>query len=68
MSETKENRVTYPLVVKLIVIISLIVVFSTGLITALSSYFFMQDSASGAEENNLTLVQVYAARMEAELR
>jgi len=68
MSETKENRVTYPLVVKLIVIISLIVVFSTGLITALSSYFFMQDSASRAEENNLTLVQVFAARMEAELR
>ena len=68
MGEAKVNRVTYPLVVKLIVIITLIVVFSTGLITVLSSYFFMQDSASRAEENNLTLVQVFAARMEAELR
>ncbi len=70
MAETKNkgNRVTYPLVIKLIVIITLIVVFSTGLITVLSSYFFMQDSASRAEENNLTLVQVFAARMEAELR
>ena len=68
MRRSKGNQVTYPLVVKLIVIITLIVVFSTGLITILSSYFFMQDSAARAEENNLTLVQVFAARMEAELR
>ena len=70
MSEPKGNgnKVKYPLVIKLIVIITMIVIFSTGLITILSSYFFMQDSASRAEENNLTLVQVFAARMEAELR
>ena len=67
-AKNKGNRVRFPLVIKLIVIITLIVVFSTGLITVLSSYFFMQDSASRAEENNLTLVQVFAARMEAELR
>lgn len=68
LAKPKKNKVIYPLVIKLIVIITLIVVFSTGLITVLSSYFFMQDSASRAEENNLTLVQVFATRMEAELR
>lgn len=68
LAKPKRNKVIYPLVIKLIVIITLIVVFSTGLITVLSSYFFMQDSASRAEENNLTLVQVFATRMEAELR
>lgn len=64
----KGAKVKIPLVIKLIVITTMIVVFSTGLITILSSYFFMQDSASRAEENNLTLVQVFAARMEAELK
>lgn len=62
------TKVKVPLVVKLIVITTVIVFLSAGLITALSSYFFMQDSASRAEENNLTLVQVFAARMEAELK
>ena len=64
----KGTKVKTPLVIKLIVIITLIVTISTGLITWLSSYFFMEDSGARAEENNLTLVQVFAARMEAELK
>jgi len=66
--EMKRFKVKVPLVIKLIVIITLIVVLSTGCITAISSYFFMEDSGARAEENNLTLVQVFAARMEAEIK
>jgi len=67
-SRKKVPKVRVPLVIKLIVIITVIVLLSTSLITIISSYFFMEDSGSRAEENNLTLVQVFAARMEAELK
>ena len=61
-------KVLFPLSVKLIGMITAIVIASTVLITWLSSYFFMQDSAARAEENNLTLAQVFAAQVEAELK
>ena len=57
-------RIKYPLAVKLIATISIIVVISMGVVTALSSWFFSEDSRARAEENNLTLSEVVAAQLE----
>ena len=62
------SRVRYPLVVKLIGIISIIVVISMGVTTGLSSWFFARDSRVRAEENNLTTTMVVAAQMESVIR
>ncbi len=62
------RRVKFPLVVKMIGIISAIVVFSTGIVTGLSSWFFSEDSRARAEDNALTLSQVVAAQMESEIK
>lgn len=64
----KKAQVKLPLVVKLIAITSIIVVISAGVATAVSSYFFMQDTEARTEENNMTLVEVFATRMENELQ
>ncbi|MGP1594760.1 MAG: adenylate/guanylate cyclase domain-containing protein [Treponema sp.] len=61
-------RVKFPLSVKLITIITIIVMISAFVISGLSSYFFMEDSAARVEENNLTMVQIFSAQMEAELQ
>jgi adenylate cyclase len=61
------RRVKVPLVVKMIVIISIIVVLSTGIVTGLSAWFFSSDSRVRAEENTLTLSQVVAAQMESQI-
>lgn len=64
-----ENRkVRYPLVVKLIGIISLIVVVSMLAITALATWFFAEDSRSRSEDSSLTLNQMTAMQMESEVR
>jgi adenylate cyclase len=63
-SNARAKRVKYPLVVKLIGIISIIVVVSMAVITGLSSYFFSEDSRAQAEENNLSLSQVLASQIE----
>jgi adenylate cyclase len=63
-----DGRVKYPLVVKLIGIISIIVVVSMATITGLSSYFFSEDSRARAEENNLTLSQVLASQVESKVQ
>jgi adenylate cyclase len=63
-TQAKRKRVKYPLVVKLIGIISIIVVVSMAAITGLSSYFFSEDSRARAEENNLTFSQVLSAQIE----
>jgi adenylate cyclase len=59
-----KRHVKYPLVIKLIGIISIIVVVSMAAITGLSSFFFSEDSRARAEENNLTLSQVLASQVE----
>ena len=64
----ERSGVRSPLVVKLIVIISVIVVFAMGITTGLSSWFFARDSRIRAEENNLTTSLVVAAQMESEIR
>lgn len=61
-------RVKFPLSVKLITIITIIVMLSAFVISGLSSYFFMEDSAARVEENNLTMVQIFSGQMEAELQ
>ena len=61
------RRVRVPLVVKMIGIISIIVVLSTGIVTGLSSWFFSDDSRARAEDNALTLSQVVAAQMQSEI-
>ncbi len=66
-STSTQRRVRVPLVVKLIGIISVIVVLSTGIVTGLSSWFFSEDSRARAEDNTLTLSQVVAAQMESEI-
>jgi adenylate cyclase len=62
------KRIKYPLVVKLIGIISIIVVVSMATITGLSSYFFSEDSRSRAEENNLTVSQVLSSQVEGKVQ
>ncbi|MGP1587617.1 MAG: adenylate/guanylate cyclase domain-containing protein [Treponemataceae bacterium] len=68
MESKNGMKVKVPLVVKLIAITSIIVVFSSGIATLVSSYFFMRDSSTRAEENNMTLVQVFSTRMQNELQ
>lgn len=62
-----ERRVKVPLVVKMIVIISIIVVLSTGIVTGISAWFFSNDSQVRAEENTLTLSEVVAAQVESRI-
>lgn len=62
------HRVKYPLVVKLIGIISLIVIIGMTVVTVLATWFFSADSRVSAEQNNLTMSQVVAAQMESEVR
>ncbi len=59
-----DKRIRYPLVVKLIGIISIIVVVSAATITGLSSFFFSEDSRARAEDNNLTVSQVLASQVQ----
>jgi len=66
--EAKPKRVKYPLVVKLIGIISIIVVVSMATITGLSSYFFTEDSRARAEDNNLTVTQVLSSQVESKIQ
>ena len=63
-NERKENKhlenkhsqkVKRPIGVRLILIISLLVLFSMGLITILVSYFISKDTRINAEDNNLTI-------------
>lgn len=67
MSPAASRRVHFPLVFKMIALISAIVVTSTGIVTGLSSWFFSEDSRARAEDNALTLSQVVAAQMESEI-
>ena len=48
-------KVKRPIGVKLILIISLLVLFSMGVITVLVSYFISKETRINAEENNLTI-------------
>ena len=51
----KEKKLTHPIGVKMIGIISMLVVVSLGLVTFLVSYFVTQDTRINAEDNNLTI-------------
>lgn len=64
----KKFKVRFPLVIKLIVITTIIVVVSAGVATLVSSYFFTLDTEARTEENNMTMVEVFATRMENELQ
>lgn len=67
-SNTKGNfKIRYPLVVRMILIISIILMFSIGAVTIFSSIFFIDDSRARAEENNLTLTQLVAQQIESEI-
>ncbi|HUX41778.1 MAG TPA: adenylate/guanylate cyclase domain-containing protein [Rectinemataceae bacterium] len=66
-SEYERKRVKYPLVVKLIGIVTIIVMVSMATITGLSSYFFSENSRAQAEESNLTMSQVLASQVEAKV-
>lgn len=57
------RHIKYPLVVKLIGIISIIVIVTMGTITGISSWFFSEDSRARTEENTLTMSQVLAAQI-----
>ena len=50
-----KTRVKRPIGVKLILIISMLVLFSMGVITILVSYFISKDTRINAEDNNLTI-------------
>jgi len=75
MPKTKKNsgpipsrqRVRWPLAVKLIGIISIIVVVSMGLVSFLSWWLYSADAQARAEENNLALSQVLASQVEGEI-
>jgi len=67
-NSVSQGRVKYPLVVKLIGIVSIIVVVSMATITGLSSYFFSEDSRARAEENNLTVSQVLASQVDSKIQ
>ena len=54
-SEAPLTKVKRPIGVKLILIISLLVLFSMGVITVLVSYFISKDTRINAEDNNLTI-------------
>ncbi|MEL3908866.1 MAG: adenylate/guanylate cyclase domain-containing protein [Treponemataceae bacterium] len=64
----KKLKAKFPLVAKLIIITSIIVVFSAGISSLFLSYFFMRDTETRTQENNMTLVEVFATRMENELK
>ena len=66
-ARSARKHVKYPLVVKLIGIISIIVVVTMGVITGISSWFFSEDSRARAEENSLTVSQVLATQIEGRL-
>ncbi len=51
----KEKKLTHPIGVKMIAIISMLVIVSLGLVTFLVSYFVTQDTRINAEDNNLTI-------------
>lgn len=53
--EVMPAKVKRPIGVKLILIISLLVLFSMGVITVLVSYFISKDTRINAEDNNLTI-------------
>ncbi|MBP5284462.1 MAG: adenylate/guanylate cyclase domain-containing protein, partial [Treponema sp.] len=53
--EARNDKVRHPIGVKLILLTSLIVLASMGLITVLVSYFISSDTRINAEDNNLTI-------------
>jgi len=66
--EYERKHVKYPLVVKLIGIVSIIVIVSMAAIAGLSSYFFSENSRAQAEESNLTMSQVLASQVESKVQ
>jgi adenylate cyclase len=62
------RRIKFPLVVKLIGIISVIVLVSMIVVSALVTWFFANDIRSQTEEYNLSLSQSAAFQMESEIR
>jgi adenylate cyclase len=60
-------KVRFPLVAKLIGMISLIVVLSMAVVTAVATGFFADDSRVSAEVNTLALNRAVALQMEGEI-
>lgn len=60
-------KVRFPLAVKLIGMISLIVLLSMATVTAIATRFFAEDSRMSAEVNNLSLNRAVALQIESEI-
>lgn len=67
-SEPPKYSIRFPLVVKLIGIISLIILVAMALVTGLATWFFSEDSRVRVEEQNLTLSGLLAEQVETEIR
>jgi len=65
--EPKHQRVRWPLVVKLIGIISIIVVVSMGLVSVLSWWLYSSDARARAEENNFSLSEILSSQVSGEI-
>lgn len=64
----KKSVVKFPLVVKLIAIITIIVLIVAGVVTFVSSYFFSQDTSARTGENNMTIVEIFSTQMEKQIQ
>lgn len=60
--------VKFPLVVKLLLIMGLVVALSATAVNTLATWYFAQDAQLRAEDYNLTVSEISANRMEAELK
>ncbi len=62
-----EKKVRFPIAVKLVIIISILVIFSLGIITTLVTWFGKEDVQITAEENNRTVNKQAATATEKDL-
>jgi len=58
------SRVKYPIVFKLIIIISIIVFVSAGIVTLIASWRFSEDSRARAEKNNFDMNELQATQVQ----
>ncbi|PIE98414.1 MAG: adenylate/guanylate cyclase domain-containing protein [Treponema sp.] len=63
----KKQKVRFPLSTKLIIIISVIVLCVTALVTVLASIAFANDVTRSVDQNNITLIDVFASKFEGEV-
>ncbi len=64
MTEKKTIKVKYPIVVKLILIISSIIFISSAMVTFISTLRYSEDSRARAEKNNFDMNELQATQVE----